>query len=286
MKEEFLQNIPEIYLDAVNTWNDQVAKIIKIFTQTPAKWSPEAYQEALKIAGILLPIAVALLSLIFVIGMFRNSSNMLEHRSPQTVAKAFLRFVLAMAGVEYVVGAASELRGYSLLQTIDNIVYGIVNLIYKGESSVGQIDVTNANETVQKLITGSGWGDAFSGILLTVIFQLACLAMTIVLWLHVFNRFFTIYLMVGIAPLPMAFFGSESTQRVGIGFLKTYTIKLAEVIVMIIALAIYSGFQASMDSVVGVSTSYNMYLVRQLLVMTMLVVAIRGSDSLLKEIAG
>ena len=173
LKEELLQNIPEIYLDAVNTWNDQVAKIIKIFTQTPAKWSPEAYQEALKIAGILLPIAVALLSLIFVIGMFRNSSNMLEHRSPSTVAKAFLRFVLAMAGVEYVVGAASELRGYSLLQTIDNIVYGIVNLIYKGESTVGQIDVTNANETVQNLINGSGWGNAFSGILLTVIFQLA-----------------------------------------------------------------------------------------------------------------
>lgn len=280
--------VESLYSWGCEAWNDGLSKVYDVIYKTPREWNAGAYSTAVEIANTLLPTALALLSLVFVMGLFRDTANFMERRTPMTIGKAFLRYVLSVAGCNLIVGNFSN--GKSILETIDAIVYGIVHMIGRRTGVPGQLSGTLPDEVKtwvgeKVLIEGtSNFGLEVAIMLVTLIFALAGLIATFALWLIVFNRFFKIYILVAISPLPMAFFGSESTQRTGIGFIKTYVVSLAEIVVIVIALWLYSGFVGGIESILATG-NYFAFLAKQALMMYLLIATIKGAETLLKEVA-
>lgn len=276
---------------AFSLWNTVLEKIVTVVSQTPSAWSPGAYQKVVQIASQLIGFAEGLLVLVFAIGVFGTTSSFTEHKSWSASLRLFVRFILAKTGIECI--ANNPIQGSSsgsILKTIDTMVYGVVDIVIGGTGSVanhtGNLFVDGGlPENILAELKGelSMWQMIFYMILILLLL-LVMAVMAIRLFVIVYGRFFKIYILTAISPIPMAFYGSQSTQRVGIGFIKSYVIALAEVIIIILAFVVYNLFITEVNVYGG--DSFIMYLFNAALSVTLLVSLIQGADRTLREIAG
>ena len=70
-----------------------------------------------------------------------------------------------------------------------------------------------------------------------------------------YGRFFRLYMYTALAPLPLAAFAGESTQSVGISFLKSYVGVCLEGAVIVLACVIYSAFVSTLTVTSGEATT-------------------------------
>ena len=94
-------------------------------------------------------------------------------------------------------------------------------------------------------------------------------------------------LYTALAPLPLSTFAGESTQSVGISFLKSYVGVCLEGAVIVLACIIYAGF-VNTPSVGGgeATTMVWSYLAETVFNMLVLVGLIKGSDRIIHEMMG
>ena len=90
-----------------------------------------------------------------------------------------------------------------------------------------------------------------------------------------------------LAPLPLAAFAGESTQSVGISFLKCYVGVCLEGAVIVLACVIYSAFVSTPTVASGEATTIVWsYLAETVFNMLVLVGLIKGSDRIIHEMMG
>lgn len=90
-----------------------------------------------------------------------------------------------------------------------------------------------------------------------------------------------------LAPLPLAAFAGESTQSVGISFLKSYVGVCLEGAVIVLACVIYSAFVGTPTVTGGEATTIVWsYLAETVFYMLVLVGLIKGSDRIIHEMMG
>jgi hypothetical protein len=107
--------------------------------------------------------------------------------------------------------------------------------------------------------------------------------------LSVYGRFFKIYIYTVIAPIMFSTFGGEPTQNVGKTFLKSYTAKCLEGVVIIIACIIFSLFAStsvSVDTSASAVTMVWKYIGDFIFQMLVLVGTIKMADATVREITG
>ena len=93
-----VQNI----VNALNTWNNKMAEIWQLITQSPQAFKGGAVWRVIEgIHGSLVAIGLALLVLFFVMGIAKSTINLTELKRPEQAVRFFLRFVLAKAAVTY-----------------------------------------------------------------------------------------------------------------------------------------------------------------------------------------
>ena len=94
-------------------------------------------------------------------------------------------------------------------------------------------------------------------------------------------------LYTALAPLPLAAFAGESTQSVGISFLKSYVGVCLEGAVIVLACVIYSAFVGTPTVTGGEATTIVWsYLAETVFNMLVLVGLIKGSDRIIHEMMG
>jgi hypothetical protein len=104
---------------------------------------------------------------------------------------------------------------------------------------------------------------------------------------NVDGRFFRLYMYTALAPLPLAAFAGESTQSVGISFLKSYVGVCLEGAVIVLACVIYSAFVSTPTVTSGEATTIVWsYLAETVFNMLVLVGLIKGSDRIIHEMMG
>ena len=104
---------------------------------------------------------------------------------------------------------------------------------------------------------------------------------------QVYGRFFRLYMSTALAPLPLAAFAGESTQSVGISFLKSYVGVCLEGAVIVLACVIYSAFVSTPTVASGEATTIVWsYLAETVFNMLVLVGLIKGSDRIIHEMMG
>ena len=86
--------------NALNTWNDKLAEIWQILTQSPEEFKGGGIWDMIvQIHGALMAIGLALLILFFVAGVIKTCGSFADIKRPEHAFKIFIRFVLAKAVV-------------------------------------------------------------------------------------------------------------------------------------------------------------------------------------------
>ena len=107
--------------NALNTWNEKLAEIWQLITQSPENFKGGAIWGVMRsIHGGLQAVGLALLVLFFVVGVMRTCGSLAETKRPETALKLFIRFALAKGVVTY---------GLELMMALFRIVQGVISTI-------------------------------------------------------------------------------------------------------------------------------------------------------------
>lgn len=275
-----MDGIIDNLINAIQTWNEKMAEIWLLLTQSPETFKGGVIWEIIvKVHGAMLSIGLALLVLFFVFGIVKTCTNMNEIKRPEQAMKLFLRFAIARGLVVY---------GMDFMKAIFEIIQGVISSI------MNTVGVGTATETVipQEIIDAVENVGFLESIPLWAVTLLGGIFITIlsfVLILTVYGRFFKLYMYTAISPIPLAASAGESTQNVAYTFLKSYAGVCLEGAMIVLACIIFSAFASSAPvvdtdaSAISVLWSYIGELIFNMLI---LVGTVKMSDRLVKDMMG
>ena len=266
--------------NALDTWNEKLAEIWQIITQSPENFKGGGIWDVIvQINGALMAIGLALLVLFFVIGVMKTCGSFAEVKKPEHALKIFIRFVLAKAVVTY---------GLELMMAVFNIVQGVVSTIMNAAGFGGATQTVLPQEMVSA-IEDVGFFDSIPLWAVTLIGGLFITVLSFVMIMSVYGRFFRLYLYTAIAPIPLSSFAGEPTQNVGKSFLKSYTAVCVEGAIVVLACIIFSLFATSppvVDTSAAAITQVWSYIGEIAFNMLVLVGAVKMSDRVVREMMG
>lgn len=222
--------------NALNTWNDKLAEIWQILTQSPEEFKGGGIWDMIvQIHGALMAIGLALLVLFFVAGVIKSCGSFADIKRPEHAFKIFIRFVLAKAVVTY---------GLELMMAFFDIAQGIVTTVMD-TSGLNTISETVLPDSMVETIESVGFFDSIPLWAVTLIGTLFITILSFVMIMSVYGRFFRLYLYTAIAPIPLSTFAGEPTQSVGTNFLRSYAGVCLEGAIVVLACIIFSLFAGS-----------------------------------------
>lgn len=267
-------------MNAINTWNEKLAEIWLLLTQSPQQFKGgHIWDTIVTIHGALLAIGLALLVLFFVIGMVSACSNLTEIKRPEHALKLFLRFAIARGLVVY---------GMEIMLAIFEIVQGITSSIM---TSVG-VGTATSTTLPQEIITAVEDCSFMESIPLWAVTLLGGIFITIlsfVMVLTVYGRFFKLYIYTAISPVPLSACAGEKTQNITMSFLKSYTGVCLEGAIIVLACIIFSAFAASPPVIDAEASAVSMvwsYVGELIFNMLILVGTVKLSDRVVKDMMG
>lgn len=275
-----MDGIIDNLINAIQTWNEKMAEIWLLLTQSPETFKGGVIWEIIvKVHGTMLSIGLALLVLFFVFGIVKTCTNMNEIKRPEQAMKLFLRFAIARGLVVY---------GMDFMKAIFEIIQGVISSI------MNTVGVGTATETVipQEIIDAVENVGFLESIPLWAVTLLGGIFITIlsfVLILTVYGRFFKLYMYTAISPIPLAASAGESTQNVAYTFLKSYAGVCLEGAMIVLACIIFSAFASSAPVVDTDASAVSMlwsYIGELIFNMLILVGTVKMSDRLVKDMMG
>ncbi len=266
--------------NAINTWNQKLAEIWLLLTQTPQNFKGgHIWKVITQIHGGLLAIGLALLVLFFVVGMVKTCVNLTEIKRPEHALRLFLRFAIARGLVVY---------GMDIMCKIFEIVQGNTSKIMK-TVGVGTATSTTIPQTIIDAVDDCGFLESIPVWAVTLLGGIFITILSFVLILTVYGRFFRLYMYTAISPIPLSASASESTQSVAVTFLKSYIGVCMEGAIIVLACIIFSKFAGSPPSIDAEASAISMlwsYIGELIFNMLILVGTVKMSDHVVKDMMG
>lgn len=266
--------------NSLGVWNDKLGEIWQIITQSPEAFRNGAiWNVVTSVHGTLQAIGYALLVLFFLVGMVKTCGSFAEFKKPEQAFRLFVRFALAKGVITY---------GLELMLAILSIVQGVINSVMttagfgSPQSTILPPEVISAVEDCSFLESIPLWA-------VTLIGGLFIWALSFVMILSVYGRFFKLYMYTAIAPIPLSSFAGEPSQHVGKSFLKGYAAVCLEGAIIVLACVIFSVFAASPPEVDAEATAAAMvwsYIGELIFNMLILVGTVKMSDRIVREMMG
>jgi len=265
---------------ALDTWNEKLAEIWQILTQSPETFKGGGIWKAIvEIHGALQAIAYALLVLFFVIGMVKTCGSFTEVKKPEHALKLFVRFAIAKGVITY---------GLELMMALFQIVQGITSTIMK-TAGFGKSKKTVLPDEIVTAVEDCGFFESIPLWAVTLIGGLFITVLSFIMIMSVYGRFFRLYLYTAIAPIPLSTFAGETSQNVGKSFVKSYAAVCLEGAVVVLACIIFSLFATSPPVVSADAAAVTMvwsYVGELIFNMLVLVGAVKMSDRVVREMMG
>lgn len=264
--------------NAFTTWNEKLTELWSLVTTSPATFKGGAVWGIMQtIHGAMLAIGYALVILFFAMSLFKNTANFHELKRPEAALHYLIRFVAAKTAVGY---------GMEIMLKVFEVCNGIVSEMATSMSGISQAMVSLPGE-VQTAIENVGFLASIPLWLVTILGSLFITVLSFIMILTVYGRFFRLYMYTALAPIPLATFAGDSTQSVGVSFLKTYVGVCMEGAVIVLACIIYAGFVGTPVVASGEATTMVWsYLAETVFNMLVLVGLIKGSDRIVHEMMG
>ena len=267
-------------VNALNTWNEKLAEIWQIITQSPDAFKGGAiWNVMVSVHGALQAIGYALLVLFFVMGVVKTCGSFTEVKKPEHVLKLFVRFAIAKGVIAY---------GLELMMALFNIVQGIISTIMNA-GGFGTPQQTTLPQEIVTAVEACGFFESIPLWAVTLIGSLFVTVLSFIMIMTVYGRFFRLYLYTAIAPIPLSSFAGEPTQSIGISFMKSYAAVCLEGAVIVLSCIIFSVFAATpptVDPDAAVVTMVWSYIGELIFNMLVLVGAVKMSDRVVREMMG
>ncbi len=266
--------------NSLTTWNNKLFEIWDIVTQSPTEFrNGTIWNVITNIHDGLQAIGLALLVLFFVTGVIKTCGSFSEIKRPQEVFKLFVRFAIDKGLVTY---------SLDLLIAIFNIAQGITNYILRSSG----FNLLNKMVLPNSIIEAIESCSFLESIPLWAVTILGCLIITVlafIMILHVYGRFFKLYMYVAIAPIPLSASAGEPTQGIAKQFLKAFSGVCLEGAIVILACVVFSAFATtppSIDTSASAISQVWMYMGELAFNMLILVGTIKISSQVVKEMMG
>jgi hypothetical protein len=222
--------------NALDTWNSKLNEIWTLLTQTPQNFKGGGiWTVIVNIHDALMAIGLGLLVLFFVIGMAKTMSSFTDLKRPEVAFKVFIRFVLAKLVVT---------QGLELMMKLFEIAQGLVTTVMNRAGVSGSSD-TLLPDSIITAIDKTSFLEKVPLWAVTLIGSLFITVLSFVMIMSVYGRFLRLYLYTAIAPVPLSAFAGESTQSIGISFLKSYAAVCLEGVIIVLGSIIFSLFAAA-----------------------------------------
>lgn len=275
-----MDGIIDNLINAIQTWNEKMAEIWLLLTQSPETFKGGVIWEIIvKVHGAMLSIGLALLVLFFVFGIVKTCTNMNEIKRPEQAMKLFLRFAIARGLVVY---------GMDFMKAIFEIVQGIISSIMT-TVGVGTATETVIPQEIIDAVENVGFLESIPLWAVTLLGGIFITILSFVLILTVYGRFFKLYMYTAISPIPLAASAGESTQNVAYTFLKSYAGVCLEGAMIVLACIIFSAFASSAPVVDTDASAVSMlwsYIGELIFNMLILVGTVKMSDRIVKDMMG
>lgn len=265
---------------ALNTWNEKLAEIWRLITQSPETFKGGAiWNVIVDIHGAVQAIGLGLLVLFFVIGVMKTCGSFAELKKPEHALKLFIRFALAKAAVTH---------GLELLMSLFSITQGLMSRIMTA-SGIGSATQTVLPDSIRTAIDNTGFFESIPLWAVTLIGGLLITILSFVMIMSVYGRFFRLYIYTAIAPVPLAAFAGEPSQSVGKAFIKSYASVCLEGAIIVLACIIFSLFAGSppaVDPNAAAVTQVWSYVGELCFNLLVLVGTVKMADRVVRELMG
>lgn len=272
--------IVENLQNALNTWNEKLSEIWSLVTKTPETFKGgDIWNVIENIHGAVQAIGLALLVLFFVVGIIKTCTSLNEVKRPEHALKLFVRFAIAKGLVTY---------GLELMLAIFKICQGIMNTITK-TAGIGTTQKSILPPQIITAVENCGFLESIPLWAVTLIGGLFITALSFIMILTVYGRFFKLYLYTALSPIPLSTFAGEPTQNIGKTFIKSYSAICLEGAIIVLSCIIFTLF-ASTPPVVDVNaaavTQVWKYIGELIFNMLVLVGTVKISDRVVREMMG
>ena len=267
---------------ALDMWNNKLGEIWALMSQSPESFKGGAVWDVMAdINGALKAIGYGLLVLFFVMGVMKTAGSFVELKRPEAALKLFIRFALAEAAITFCM---------DILLMVFEIAQGAISTIMSSSGLTPDM-ATDLPQTVIDAITNVGFWESIPLWIVTLLGSLFIWALSLVMILTVYGRFFKIFMATALAPIPLASFAGELSANIGKSYLKTYAALCLQGCVIVLACIIFSvvaSGRPTMENGAGTSavTIVWQYIGEILFNMLVLVGTIKGSDRLIRELMG
>lgn len=265
---------------ALNTWNEKLAEIWMLLTQSPETFKGgDIWNIIVKIHGALQAIGLSLLVLFFLWGLIRTCTNWQDIKRPEHAFKLFLRFIIARGLVMY---------GMELMTGIFEIVQGVVSTITH-TVGLGTAESTVIPQEIIDAVNNTGFLESIPLWAVTLLGSIFITILSFIMILTVYGRFFKIYMYTAISPIPLAAAAGESTQNTAFTFIKSYAGVCLEGAIILLSCVIFSAFASSAPAIDTSASAVSMiwsYIGELIFNMLVLVGTIKMSDRIVKEMIG
>ena len=265
---------------ALNTWNEKLAEIWMLLTQSPETFKGgDIWNIIVKIHGALQAIGLSLLVLFFLWGLIRTCTNWQDIKRPEHAFKLFLRFIIARGLVMY---------GMELMTGIFEIVQGVISTITR-TVGLGTAESTVIPQEIIDAVNNTGFLESIPLWAVTLLGSIFITILSFIMILTVYGRFFKIYMYTAISPIPLAATAVESTQNTAFTFIKSYAGVCLEGAIILLSCVIFSAFASSAPAIDTSASAVSMiwsYIGELIFNMLVLVGTIKMSDRIVKEMMG
>ena len=266
--------------NAIETWNENMAEIWLLLTQSPQEFKGGTIWEIIQnIHGALLSIGIALLVLFFVFGIVKTCTSMQDVKRPEQALKLFLRFVIARGLVVY---------GMQFMIATFDIVQGIISKIIH-TAGLGNATQTVIPQEIIDAVENVGFLESIPLWAVTLLGGIFITILSFIMILTVYGRFFKLYMYTAISPIPLSAAAGESTQNVAFTFLKSFAGVCMEGAMIVLACIIFSAFAGSAPVIDTNASAVSMvwsYIGEIIFNMLILVGTVKLSDRIVKDMMG
>lgn len=274
-----MSGIAELALDwlqsALNKWSDKYSEIFTILTTSPENFQGGTIWGIVSdILTVLQGIGVSLLIIFFFYGLIKSGISYRDvFRNPKNIIFTFLRFFIA---------------NFFVVNSLNILLYTLQ--FFQGIMTDIQTTATTITFTVPANITtaleNADFWASVGALIMSLVASVVIWALGLIIIMLVYGRFFKIFLLTAIAPIPLAGYASEQTESIGNNFMKSYIGECLRGVIIIVACLIFTAFAVSPSSSSSATTAGAMvldYVFDIAMQMLILVVMIKGSDRIVKE---
>lgn len=266
--------------NALSMWNEKFSEIYTLIVTAPEDFRGGGIWTV--IVGVyqaMRGIGIALLVLFFFAGIVKTYGSFAEIRRPEIAFQLLIRFVLAKVVVTNALG---------LMQQFIGIGSGLVTSIMSASGFAAE-EALVLPEEISAAAEGIGIITGLGAWLLSFVCLLVVTVLSFFMLLTVYARFFKIYIMTALAPIPLAGFAGQPTTSMGVSFVRSYAAVLLEGAVIVLACVIYSAYASSAPAIDPSASAQSMiftYMGQLIFNMLVLVGTIRLADTLVQKMIG